>query len=330
MYLVIDKKIGKYDVFVNAKDLYGIYEIYETPDSYIIKYNNNTCINEFINMFKIKKYKIIDSNFGVLTSKQYKKRTIINIKNCIIGDRKPIFIAGPCSIESEEQLYKIAYNIKKLGGHILRGGAFKPRTSPYDVQGLGRDGIKILYNIGSKVSLPTVSEIVDIRDLDLFYEFVDIIQVGCRNIQNYSLLKELGKINKPIFLKRGFSTSIKEFLFCAEYIMLNGNENVILCERGIRTFNSLTRNTMDISAIPLLKKMTHLPIFADPSHGTGIRDLVEPMSFASIAAGADGLMLETHISPNESISDAEQTITLESFSKIVENSNKIKEFINYE
>src|SRR3712207_1491548 len=321
MYLIVKKKNIHHNILEDETLI--LYNIHESPSNYIIECNDDNHVNEFINRFKIKNFKIINSEFGALTSKKYKEKTIIEIKKCTIGTGGPVFIAGPCSIESEKQLYEIAYKIKKYGGNILRGGAFKPRTSPYDFQGLGVEGIKILYDIGSQLDLPIITEIIDIRDLDLFYNYVDIIQVGCRNVQNYALLKELGKINKPIFLKRGFSTSIKEFLLCAEYIMLNGNEKIILCERGIRTYNSLTRNTMDISAIPLLKEMTHLPVFADPSHATGIRTLIKPMSFASIASGADGLMIETHTNPEVSISDSKQAITPEMFFEIVESSNKI-------
>ncbi len=229
-------------------------------------------------------------------------------------------IAGPCAVESEEQIIKIARTVKDLGANVLRGGAFKPRTSPYSFQGLREEGLRFLSLARQEIGIPTVSEIVEVSHIDLF-ETVDIIQVGARNMQNFELLKELGKINKPILLKRGVSATIYEFLMSAEYILSEGNENVILCERGIRTFETATRNTLDLTAIPLLKQMTHLPIIVDPSHATGNRDLIIPMSMASTVAGASGLMVEVHNNPNQALSDGEQALNPEMFADLT---NKIK------
>jgi 3-deoxy-7-phosphoheptulonate synthase len=235
-----------------------------------------------------------------------------------------LIIAGPCTIENEESLELIANEVKTAGATMLRGGAFKPRTSPYDFQGLGLEGLKILSKVGKKVGLPVVSEVVDSKDIDCFLELVDVIQVGSRNVQNFSLLKELGKIKKPILLKRGASSTYKEWLSSAEYIMLEGNPNIILCERGIRSFEDYTRNVLDISAVPVMKELTHLPIIVDPSHGTGKSSLVIPMSLAAIASGADGIMVEVHPCPSKASCDAKQSITLEEFSLLSEKIKRLR------
>ncbi|KEJ00116.1 3-deoxy-7-phosphoheptulonate synthase [Clostridium botulinum A2B7 92] len=266
---------------------------------------------------------VVMTDHGILVDKQYKDKTIIDLIKTQIGSNKPVFISGPCSIESYDILFDIASQIGKYGANILRGGAFKPRTSPYNFQGLGLNGLKILHTVGKELNLPVISEIMSIEELDSFNNYVDIIQVGCRNMQNYSLLKELGKTRKPILLKRGFSSTIKELLLSAEYIMMGGNENVILCERGIRSFESWTRNTFDVSAISLLKNISHLPVIADPSHATGKRELILPMSLAAIAAGADGLMIESHSSPDKSYSDSEQAILPSSLGEIIDLSKKV-------
>lgn len=249
--------------------------------------------------------------------------TIVSVGDVSIGGDELTIIAGPCSVESEEQIVEIAKAVKKFGANILRGGAFKPRTSPYDFQGKKADGINLLSLAKKETGLPIVSEIVGINHLDLFDD-VDILQVGARNMQNFELLKELGKTDKAILLKRGFSNTIKELLLSAEYIMSNGNNKVILCERGIRTFETMTRNTLDLSAVALLKELTHLPVIVDPSHATGISSLVKPMSLASVACGADGLMIEVHNSPEDALSDKDQAITPYEFDEIVKNINKIK------
>lgn len=254
------------------------------------------------------------------------ENTIIKVGETSIGDGSLTIIGGPCSVESEEQIVEIAKSIKASGGNLLRGGAFKPRTSPYDFQGKKADGLKLLSIAKKETGLPIVSEIVAIHHIDLFDD-VDILQVGARNMQNFELLKELGRSKKPVLLKRGFSNTLKELLFSAEYIMAGGNNNVILCERGIRTFENWTRNTLDLSAVPLLKELTHLPVIVDPSHATGMRSLVKPMSMAAVASGADGIMVEVHNSPEKALSDGDQAITPTDFKEIVEKSKLIKSMI---
>ncbi|MBR0317777.1 MAG: 3-deoxy-7-phosphoheptulonate synthase [Spirochaetia bacterium] len=234
-------------------------------------------------------------------------------------------MAGPCSVESLDQVLEIARSVKASGAGILRGGAFKPRTSPYAFQGLGAKGLDILKAAKKETGMPVVSEIMDISKLSLF-EDVDIIQVGARNMQNYELLKELGRTHKPILLKRGLSSTIQELLMSAEYIMAGGNSQIILCERGIRTFETATRNTLDISAVPLLKELTHLPVIVDPSHGTGNARLVKPMAMAAVAAGADGLMIEVHNDPVHALCDGAQSLTLEAFGSLMESIAKILPF----
>lgn len=250
----------------------------------------------------------------------------VTVGNIVFGEA-PVIIAGPCSVESEEQITEIAQMVKKAGATMLRGGAFKPRTSPYSFQGLGKEGIDLLVKAKKKTGLPVVSEITDISQLEYFND-VDIIQVGARNMQNFSLLKELGaNTKKPILLKRGMSNTVRELLLSAEYIMKEGNENIILCERGIRTFETATRNTMDISAIPVLKSMTNLPVIADPSHGTGLSSLVTPMSMAAIAAGANGLIIEVHNRPENAVSDGVQALNISEFSNLVTKINKLNNCI---
>ena len=243
--------------------------------------------------------------------------TIVSIGDVKIGGKKIIVCAGPCSVESEEQLIGIAESVKEAGATMLRGGAFKPRTSPYAFQGLRAEGLMYLKRARMATGLPVVSEITNPAQLELFMEFVDVVQVGARNMQNFELLKELGRISKPILLKRGFSNSIEELLMSAEYIMSGGNSQVILCERGIRTFETATRNTLDISAVPILKSMTHLPVVIDPSHAGGMAWLVEPLSKAAIAVGADGLIIEVHNDPKHALSDGKQSLTPEAFGDIM-------------
>ncbi|MCL2475123.1 MAG: 3-deoxy-7-phosphoheptulonate synthase, partial [Chloroflexi bacterium] len=232
------------------------------------------------------------------------------------------FIAGPCSVESEKQIVEIALAVQKAGATILRGGAFKPRTSPYSFQGLGGTGIELLLKASAETGMPVVSEIMSVKHLDLF-DKIDILQIGARNMQNFELLKEVGKLKKPVLLKRGLSSTIEEWLMSAEYIMSEGNEEVILCERGIRTFETATRNTLDLSAIPVLKELTHLPIIVDPSHATGYARFVKPMSLASVAAGADGLIIEVHNNPAAALCDGPQSITTEAFQNLSEDIDKL-------
>ena len=240
---------------------------------------------------------------------------MIDISGVKLGGGSFQLIAGPCSVESEEQLLRIAKEVKSRGAAILRGGAFKMRTSPYDFQGLGREGILYLLEAKKKTGLPVVSEVPGISELHLF-EDIDAIQVGARNMQNYELLKELGRLDKPVLLKRGASSTLEELLMSAEYIFAGGNSKVILCERGIRTFENATRNTLDLSAVPLLKAMSGLPVLVDPSHGTGISSLVLPMSLAATAAGADGLIIEVHDDPGQALCDGAQALTLAEFKEL--------------
>ncbi len=248
--------------------------------------------------------------------------TVVEAGGVKIGGGTFNIIAGPCSVETDEQMETVAQSVKKSGATLLRGGAFKPRTSPYSFQGLRGDGLKMLLKAGRSAGLPVVTVRMDLSLLDLFAD-VDVIQVGARNMQNFELLKELGKTDKPILLKRGLANTIEELLMSAEYIMAGGNQNVILCERGIRTFEAATRNTLDISAIPVLKKQTHLPVIVDPSHATGKADLVLPMSLAAAAAGADGLMIEVHNDPPHALCDGPQSLTPEVFDEVVKAVNAV-------
>ncbi len=238
-------------------------------------------------------------------------------KDVAVGGERVVVMAGPCSVESETQIDTIAARIREMGVRVLRGGAFKPRTSPYSFQGLGLPGLKMMRRAADKYGLLVVSEVMDHTQIPVVTEYVDVLQVGARNMQNYNLLKELGKISKPVLLKRGISATIEELLLAAEYIMSGGNYNVVLCERGIRTFENATRNTLDISAIPVIKKFSHLPIIVDPSHGTGRRDKVAPMARAAVAAGADGLLIEVHPDPEKALSDGAQSLYLEQFEQLM-------------
>ena len=252
--------------------------------------------------------------------------SIVNISGIKIGGGNFATIAGPCSIESEEQIIGIAKAVKESGAHILRGGAFKPRTSPYAFQGLKDAGIRMLLEAKQETGMPIISEIMNIRTLDLF-ENVDIIQVGARNMQNFDLLQELGKTKKPILLKRGLASTLQELLMSAEYIMNEGNTNIILCERGIRTFEAYTRNTLDLSAIPVLHELSHLPVIVDPSHATGKSAFVSPMALAATAAGADGVMVEVHNNPSCALCDGAQSITLPQFRELSSNIQRIREIV---
>ncbi len=261
----------------------------------------------------------------------FPKDVIVKVNNIEIGANKPIaIIAGPCSVESKEQLNIIAKSVKASGAKLLRGGAFKPRTSPYSFQGMGQAGIELLDLAKRDYQMPIVSEISSEKQVALFEEYVDLFQVGARNMQNFDLLKALGKTKKPILLKRGFSNTIEEWLMSAEYIVSAGNPNVILCERGIRTFEPYTRNTLDLSVIPIIRQKSNLPIIIDPSHATGDWRLVESMSMAAIVAGADGLMIEVHNNPEQALSDGAQSLTLENFEKLMVKAKKMAEAIDRE
>lgn len=325
-YILKEKKDFEACVkYLKKEDI--LFQDYDIKDYYIINVFDNTLCSKIENEEEaFLNTKNVSIENGYLVTKKYKEKTIIDVKGIRIGGEEPVVISGPCSVESEEIVRNIAIGIKKAGADILRGGAFKPRTSPYEFQGLGRKGIDILNKISKDLDIPVVTEIMDIRELDYMIDKVDILQVGARNMYNYSLLKELGKVDKPILLKRGLSATIKEFLLSAEYIMLGGNGKVILCERGIRTYENYTRNTMDIAAISFLKNMTHLPIIADPSHATGNKNLIKDLSKASFVAGSDGVMIETHINPNSAWSDARQSIDIETLNDILNwiSNNRIK------
>jgi len=245
--------------------------------------------------------------------------TIVDFPNGVrIGGNEVIVMAGPCSVESRDQLFTVAEQVAKAGARVLRGGAFKPRTSPYAFQGLGLDALKLLREAGDRFGMLVISEVMEISQIEMMTPYVDILQVGARNMQNFNLLRELGKIKKPVLLKRGIAATLEELLLSGEYIMAGGNYNVIFCERGIRTFETYTRNTLDISAIPIIKKLSHLPMTSDPSHGTGRRDKVAPMARASIAAGADALLIEVHHDPEKALSDGAQSLYPEQFHQLMD------------
>lgn len=259
-----------------------------------------------------------------LVSREFKpEKTVVSVGKVRIGGRKLVIIGGPCSIESYEVLLKIAKQAKKKGASMLRGGAFKPRTSPYAFQGLGIEGLKYLHQVGKELGMPVVTELMDTRDLDNVERYADMIQIGARNMQNFNLLKEVGLSKKPILLKRGMMSTIKEWLMSAEYILSKGNFNVVLCERGIRTFENATRFTMDISAIPMVKRLSHLPVIADPSHATGVWGLVTPVAKAAVAAGCDGLLVEVHTSPEDALSDGVQSLLPSKFEDMVGEVKKV-------
>ncbi len=268
--------------------------------------------------------KRVSEPFKQANRKFHPNDTVVEIGDVKIGGGHFAMIAGPCSVESEEQIIEVAQAVKASGAHILRGGAFKPRTSPYAFQGMKGDGIKLLLEAKKATGLPIITEIMNISTLDLF-EDVDIIQVGARNMQNFDLLKELGKTRKPILLKRGLANTIQELLMSAEYIMSEGNESIILCERGIRTFETCTRNTLDLSAVPVLHEMTHLPVVVDPSHATGKAKLVAPMAVAAAASGADGIMIEVHNDPSCALCDGAQSLTPAQFDVLNQKVNKVRE-----
>ncbi|MBE9504180.1 MAG: 3-deoxy-7-phosphoheptulonate synthase [Proteobacteria bacterium] len=264
----------------------------------------------------LKPYKLVSREFQ-------QENTVIDVKGVKIGGNEIQVIAGPCSIENAKNVLEVAMEVKKSGATILRGGAFKPRTSPYDFQGLGAEGLEYLKAAGKEAQLPVITEIMDPRDLELICENADIIQVGARNMQNFMLLKEIGKTDKPVLLKRGLCATIKEFLMSAEYIASQGNRKIILCERGIRTYDTETRNTLDLSAVPVIKSLSHLPVVVDPSHAVGKWSLVAAMSKAAIAAGADGLMIEVHANPEEALCDGAQSLKPRKFDLLMKELKRI-------
>jgi len=277
--------------------------------------------------FDIRKIKILDgvadvyrvtAPFKLASRNFHELNTVIDIKGTKIGGNEIVIISGPCSVENEDQIFKLAEIVSKSGAKILRGGAYKPRTSPYSFQGMGEEGLKLLRKAADKYGLLVITEVMESAQIDIIGKYTDIYQIGARNMQNFPLLKELGATNIPVMLKRGLSATIEEWLMSAEYILSSGNPNVILCERGIRTFERYTRNTFDISAIPVVHKKSHLPIVADPSHATGYRDQVPPMARAAVAAGADGVMIEIHHDPEKALSDGPQALLPETYLKLID------------
>ena len=287
--------------------------------------------------FDTRKVKILDGVAEVyritepfkLASRTFKKEgTVINIKDVNIGGKDVVVMAGPCSVESEKQIFTIAELVAKSGAKILRGGAFKPRTSPYSFQGLGEEGLKLMRKAADAFGLLVITEVMEIGQMPLIEQYADILQIGARNMQNFPLLIEAGKSSKPVMLKRGMAAMVEDLLMSAEYILSNGNMNVMLCERGIRTFETYTRNTFDVSAIPVIHKRSHLPVIADPSHATGLRDKVLPMARAAVAAGADGIMVEVHHDPENALSDGPQALLPEQFVDLMNQVRKIAEVID--
>ncbi len=282
----------------------------------------------------VREVKVITEPYKLASREGKSKDTVVKFDNGVMvgGLERPVIIAGPCSVEPEYQgLLDVAYAVKEMGCQFLRGGAFKPRTSPYDFQGLEEKALIYLARAKEKTGLLVVSELMDSSDMPMFETYVDVIQIGARNMQNFSLLKAVGKSKKPVLLKRGGASTIREFLLAAEYIMCNGNENVILCERGIKSFDqSFTRNVLDISAVPVIKKLSHLPIIVDPSHATGRRYLIEPMSKAALIAGAHGIMMEVHHDPDNASSDGAQSLSIEQFTDVVKRINKLIGRIDYD
>ncbi len=263
-------------------------------------------------------HQLLKENSHLLVSRgSQPQNTLVNIKGCIVGGEKTVVVAGPCAVESEELLKETAFKVRAAGASILRGGAYKPRTSPYSFQGHGEEGLKILARVGQQMNMPVVTELMDSQDIEMLLDYADILQVGARNMYNYSLLKKLGRLDKPVVLKRGISATVEEWLLAAEYILAGGNQQVIMCERGIRSAEPWTRNTLDLSGVALLKELSHLPVMVDPSHGTGVKSLVLPMARAALAAGADGLMIEVHPHPEKAWSDGPQSLTPKGFSQLM-------------
>lgn len=332
MFLVIKEnseldELLKLKEFLEKKNL----KYYEFKDKdikkiVVIKGKSTITKEELKNFECVKDAKLISKPFKLASRESKNSDTVIEIKGRKIGENNLVVIAGPCSIENREMILDIAKKVKECGGEYLRGGAFKPRTSPYDFQGLGEEGLKYMREACDKYDLIMVTEVMDSKDIELISKYTDVFQVGTRNMQNFSLLKELGKVKKPVLLKRGMSATIREFLMAAEYIMAYGNKEVILCERGIRTFEIATRNTVDINAIALLKEKTHLPVIIDASHGTGKRSLVGPVTLGCILAGADGAMIEVHENPCCALSDGDQTLDFIEFESLM---NKIKATLEF-
>jgi 3-deoxy-7-phosphoheptulonate synthase len=290
-------------------------------ENYVINYKGSTIIVCNSNVADIPEYvesKVIRTPYKLASKDFQNEKTIVDVDGVKLGGEKIIMMAGPCAVENRESLIETAHFLKSVGTDFLRGGAFKPRTSPYSFRGLGEEGLKILAKAKDETGLKIVTEVMTSTDVKLVAEYADVLQIGTRNMKNFQLLDEVGKSDKPVLLKRGMSATVKEWLLSAEYILSQGNPDVILCERGIRTYETALRNTLDLSVVPLLSELTHLPVIVDPSHGTGKRSLINPMSKASIAAGADGLIIEVHPCPEHALSDGEQSLTFQQFAKLME------------
>ncbi len=328
MYIKTKKDIGEHEKeeilkFLNDNKLGSI--IRKEEEFYkigIIGDKNKVDLDRLLSFDGVDELVPIGKSYKFVSREFQPQDTTIDIKGRKIGDGNFLVMAGPCAVESRESIFEIAREVKKAGAQVLRGGAFKPRTSPYDFQGLGEIGLKYMREAADEYGLLVVTEVMDSNDIELIEKYADIFQVGARNMQNFSLLKALGKCNKPILLKRGLSATMRELLMAAEYIVAYGNKEVILCERGIRTFETITRNTVDINAIPLLKEKSHLPVIIDASHGTGRRSLVEPVSLAGVIAGADGAMVEIHENPECATSDGMQSLYFKDFEKLMRNLDK--------
>ncbi len=314
----VENKLIELGVEYRILSVYGRNIIVAWPDSKLRNVNFSKDVVDII---------VFTKTPYMLTSKEFIEKSSFYLGKIEVGSNDVIIIAGPCAVESEEQMLTIAEAVKKVGAHALRGGAFKPRTSPYSFQGLGERGLKILKKVNEVTGLPIVTEVMDTRDVELVAKYADALQIGARNAQNFKLLKEVGKVIKPIFLKRGFGMTIEETILAAEYIILEGNDKVAIVERGIRTFEKSTRFTLDIAAVPVIKMKTHLPVIVDPSHSAGNRELVEPLALAAIAAGADGLLIEVHNEPDKALSDKEQQLTPKQFQELMNKLRRLAEAI---
>ena len=329
MYIKTKKNIGEIEKnrileFLKNNKLGSlIIEDEETLKIGVLGDRSNVDMDRLLSFHGVDELVVIGKSYKFVSREFQKQDTVIDIKGRKIGGGNFMLMAGPCAIENRESVFQIAEQVKKSGAQILRGGAFKPRTSPYDFQGLGEEGLKYMREAADKYDLLVVTEVMDSMDIPLISKYADILQVGARNMQNFSLLKMLGSCGKPVLLKRGLSATIRDFLMAAEYLMAYGNREIILCERGIRTFETMTRNTVDINAIPLIKEKSHLPIIIDASHGTGRRSLVEPVTLAGVVAGADGAMVEVHENPECAVSDGVQSLDFKGFKKLTENLEEV-------
>ena len=329
MYIKTKKNIGEIEKnrileFLKNNKLGSlIIEDEETLKIGVLGDRSNVDMDRLLSFHGVDELVVIGKSYKFVSREFQKQDTVIDIKGRKIGGGNFMLMAGPCAIENRESVFQIAEQVKKSGAQILRGGAFKPRTSPYDFQGLGEEGLKYMREAADKYDLLVVTEVMDSMDIPLISKYADILQVGARNMQNFSLLKMLGSCGKPVLLKRGLSATIRDFLMAAEYLMAYGNREIILCERGIRTFETMTRNTVDINAIPLIKEKSHLPIIIDASHGTGRRSLVEPVTLAGVIVGADGAMVEVHENPECAVSDGVQSLDFKGFKKLTENLEEV-------